>query len=482
MSKKVILQNGTVAIEAEYKEQILEEFNNPYIQALPDIISKSEIAKELVCRVKLKKEELSLPNEIKLNVLPRLYKVFTPLSTNVEVWNMINSLIRQGYIARNPFNAEYIRHSNKLGEGIINKTYDLDGNENFITTAQCGLIIGVSGMGKTTTVQRVISKIPQVIVHNEYENVNFNQVQVTWIKLEAPANGSIKALTLQFFSKVDALLGTNNMQRYISNKLSVDAMIPLMGQLANSIGLGLLIIDELQHLNRAEKSVMNYFVALMNTFGIPLLLIGTPACYSMLQQEMRICRRVTGSGAIIFNPIKDREFKIFMKGIWKYQLFINRTKLTKEIIEMFYDKTQGVCDLVVKLFVNVQKRALEKGYSEITLDLIEIVWKKDFVMLQPMLEAIKSNNVAKKMIYEDIKEIDNNLIIDKKEQKIRDREEVNKTGNKSVKVKKNKIKIIDLSQNDIRRIVLEGNKNNISVYDSLKKSGFIKSIEEVISK
>ena len=27
MSKEVILKNGTIAIEAEYKEQIIEEFN-----------------------------------------------------------------------------------------------------------------------------------------------------------------------------------------------------------------------------------------------------------------------------------------------------------------------------------------------------------------------------------------------------------------------------------------------------------------------
>ena len=45
-----------------------------------------------------------------------------------------------------------------------------------------------------------------------------------------------------------------------------DAMLPIMEQTANSVGLGLLIIDELQHLDKNFKSVMNYFVALMNSF------------------------------------------------------------------------------------------------------------------------------------------------------------------------------------------------------------------------
>ena len=58
-------------------------------------------------------------------------------------------------------------------------------------TSKCGLIIGVSGMGKTTTVHRVLESIPQVIIHNEYKGINFTQIQVPYLKLEAPANSSI---------------------------------------------------------------------------------------------------------------------------------------------------------------------------------------------------------------------------------------------------------------------------------------------------
>ena len=33
MSKEIVLPNGTVAIEAEYREQLIDEFNKPYIKA-----------------------------------------------------------------------------------------------------------------------------------------------------------------------------------------------------------------------------------------------------------------------------------------------------------------------------------------------------------------------------------------------------------------------------------------------------------------
>lgn len=481
MSKEIVLKNGTVAMEAEYKEQIIEEFNNPFIKVLPDIISKEQIVKELSYKPKIKSQEIILPKEYKITLLSKIYTVFQPLPIHIDIWNMINSLIRNGYIARNPFNELYKLHSNQLGNKILSKNYNLDSNDNFRTTAQCGLLIGVSGMGKTTSVQRVLSKIPQVIVHSEYEGINFNQIQVTWIKIEAPANGSIKSLTLQFFAKLDSLLGTDNMERYVSKHLSVDAMIPIMGQLANNIGLGLLVVDELQHLDKNSKQVMNYFVALMNSFGVPLLLIGTPASYSMLQQEMRITRRVTGNGAVIFNKLKnDREFEIFIKSIWKYQWIEKKIKLTKELIDIFYDKTQGICDLVVKLFYNVQKKVIERNLDNVSIELINKIWDNDFKLLEPMITAIRSNNNVKKMMYEDIQEInDFEPKIQNNEQKNIIKEQ-NIMNNSEIREKVKKIKVSELGLNDVRRIVIEGKKNNKNEYESLKESGLIVNLEDIL--
>ncbi|WP_175490826.1 ATP-binding protein [Clostridium gasigenes] len=492
MSKEIILPSGVIGVEAEYKEQILDEFKgNPFIEALPNlIIEREEIVKRLAFKVPIKREEILLPKQLKLTALNRVYKVFQPLPVHVEVFEIFNSLITQGYIPRNPFNPSYIQYINKTGEAIVNKNFNVDSNENFRTTVQCGLIIGISGAGKTSTVQRCLLQVPQIIVHNKYKGIQFSNIQVTWLKLEAPANGSIKALTLQFFHKLDQLLGTNNVDRYVSKHLSVDSMIPIMGQTANSIGLGLLVIDELQHLDKNFKQVISYMVMLMNSFGVSLLLIGTGACYEMLQQNLRIARRVTGAGAIFFNPMKnDKEFEIFLKGIWKYQFLNKKVKLTKEIIEVFYEKTQGIADLVVKLFVNTQRFSLNKGVDDITVEMIEKVWEKEFSMVKPMVEAIKSNNRVKKMQFDDIQEFgvaksnaelkggtnkvstdsrnsDNTVIVNNSE--------VVKQG------KDTKIKVSGLKDNDIRKIVIKGNKHGMNNYESLKEAGLITTLEDLL--
>ncbi|MBV7276469.1 ATP-binding protein [Clostridium sp. PL3] len=485
MNKSLMLPSGILAEEADYKNQIIDEYNNnPFVQALPTIRTKEEIVTILNQNLKISKKELELDEYVRIHMLQRTYKgVFQVLPIHIKVFNMIDTLMRQGYIDRNPFNPEYIRHINKLGNKLINKDFSMSVNSNFVTTASCGLLIGFSGMGKTRIVNKILENTPQLIYHSNYNNTNFNAIQVTWIKLEAPHNSSLKALTLQFFMKIDELIGSRNMERYAVKNLSVDAMLPIMGQLANNINLGLLVIDELQHLNKNTSQIMNYFVALMNTFGVAILLIGTPACYDMLTGELRIARRVTGSGEIIWNNMKnDKEFRLFINGIWKNQYVRNRANLDEEIINLFYEKTQGISDLVVKLFVSTQKVAIERNIETITKELVEKVWDKEFKLLKPMISSIASNNRAKMFKYEDIRVLESNSII-KKAKAV----EKNSLGEKEgtikeniLKGKKKKIKISGLEGNDIRRIIVEGIKQGKNNYEALIDAGVIVSMDMIL--
>ena len=53
------------------------------------------------------------------------------------------------------------------------------------------------------------------------------------------------------------------------------------------------------------------------------------------------------------------------------------------------------------MFVNTQK-LVNKGIDNITVEMLEKVWEREFNMVNPMVEAIKSNNRVKKMQFEDI--------------------------------------------------------------------------------
>jgi AAA domain len=406
--ERIYLQNGMEAVKAKYSEFPLDEFNNhPLIQALPPLADKQTIIKKLAINPLFKEEEREIDSAYRIYMVQRLYQLFQPLPIHLQMWNMVHSLIMQGYLARNPFDAEYQRYINEIGKEMINRSYDINSRKNFRTTASCGVLIGFSGMGKTTSINRILSNIHQVIVHNEYRGQHYNAIQLVWLKLEAPANSSLKSLCLQFFHKVDSILGTNNYQKYVSRNDSLDFMVNAIGILANNISLGLLVIDEISHLRvRGSEHFMNFFVNLINS-GINILLIGTPGAYEIFGKELRIARRLTGNTEIIYNNMEfNGEFRFLLETMWKYQWTSYYTPLTEEMIHVFYEETQGISDLVFKLYVYSQENVILSGKEELSVELIRKVAKEKFKLMKKMLDAIRSKNPYKIAQYEDIRRIE----------------------------------------------------------------------------
>jgi len=470
---KVFLPNGMEAVEAEYQTQPIEEYNNPFIQALPKMQDKEGIVRGLLLNQPFNVEERNLDASIRIHILQRIYKVFLPLPIHLEVWRTIDTLIRQGYVARNPYDKEYRRYLNEVGGNIAKKAYEINARSSFTTTASCGLLVGFSGMGKTSCVNRVLSNLPQIICHNYYNGCHFNQLQLTWMRLEAPS--SLKSLAIQFFVKTDELLGTNNFKRYMTKNLSTDALLSLMGVVCNNIGLGLLIIDEIQNLNRNSVSqIMGFLTGLINSCGVPILFIGTPASYYIFSNELRIARRVTGNAEIIWNNMdNDNQFKLLLKGIWRYQWTRKPTELTEDMVNLFYHLTQGISDLVVKLFINTQKHAIESGSEEINEGLVNKVAEEQFKFISPMIEAIRSGNEYKINEYEDIRRIDDNIVPNHKDRMDKVSNKNNSSASTLKCLNKNKYKKTELSEDDVRSIIKRGYENNKTEYDALKEAGVI---------
>lgn len=488
MNNSIFLPNGMEAIQATYTEFPLAEFNeNPLIQALPPLSDKETIIKKLMVRPDYEKKEREIEGAYRFHMINRLFQFFQPLPIHLEVWNMIHTLILQGYLARNPFDKNFKQYINRTGMEVINRSFDINSRPNFRSTSGCGLFLGNSGVGKTTTINRVLNSFPQVIVHNEYKGLHFNQIQLVYLKLEAPVNSSLKALCLQFFMRVDEILGTNNYKKHISRNSSVDNMLPLISQVAHNIGLGLLVVDEIQNIkNRGASQIMNFFVYLINS-GINLCLIGTPGALGLLGKELRITRRLTGNAEIIYNNMEnDAEFNFFLESIWGYQWIQSETAYNEDFRNIFYEETQGISDLIVKLFAYTQQEAIESGKEKITVKLIRKVAKEKFKLLQPMIDAIRSGNPHKIAKYEDIIRIDRNQLED---EKIASKKKLHRESNKNIKeestskptVKPNKkVNRQRYNENDLRYLLQQGLKSDQTSYQVLIENGYIEDATEWI--
>ena len=150
--------------------------------------------------------------------------------------------------------------------------------ENIRTTADSISIIGISGIGKTTAIERLLLMYPQIIKHFEYKGESFTRTQIVWLKIDCPYDGSLSTLCKNFFKAIDDILGTRYLEKFgYSNRITSTMMIN-MTKLAWRYGIGVLVIDEIQQLlntKMIKKKMLNFFVTLTNTVGIPTVLIGT---------------------------------------------------------------------------------------------------------------------------------------------------------------------------------------------------------------
>lgn len=406
MSEKIQIDNsGTWAEVAQYKSQVIPEYrDNPLIEALPMISSRQEVIQALASYPPFDQTERYLDGQYRFHVIQRVFNFFQVLPIHLDLESRISRLIRQGYLKRNPFCAENTRRINQMD-------WELMVGTNFSSSYfnPSGLsIIGVSGIGKSSVLVKILQMMPQVICHSVYQGKPFNQYQVVWLKLDCSFDASVRGLINNFFVEIDKLLGTNYFDRFGKNRrLSANTLLPIVAKIVNNCSLGVLVVDEIQNLSLLKsggtEQMLNFFVSLSNAIGVPLVLVGTPKALSLFS-EFRQARRGSGQGDLLWEPMKknDQNWRLFIEGIWDFQWVHKTTPLTDDLNQAMYEESCGITDIAVKLFAMSQIRAITSGREELSPQIIRSVAKENLKLVQPMLNALRSGNPAKIAKYGDI--------------------------------------------------------------------------------
>ncbi|WP_445630218.1 ATP-binding protein [Nostoc sp. DSM 114167] len=404
----VMIPNGKSAIVARYIDQKLLEYNtNPLIQALPPILSSEEFIDKVTRTPDFDEQERQLEAHYRFHCIERLSRYFDPQNKTVELQKVISVLIMTGYLARNILKPEYASRSRQIYNAIKDGGgKNLENYVNLPTSASGLTLIGPSGMGKSTNFKNILNLYPQIILHPEY-----SVYQIVWLMVDCPHAGSLKGLCTDIFLGVDKLLGTNYFKKFGSSRNSEDYMLAQVAQIAHTHHLGALVIDEMQNLVTARRSssdMLNFLVKMDNTVGIPVIRVGTNEAFPILQGNFRNARRGTGEGSVIWNRmVNDNEWYFFMEGMWEYQWTKMYVSFSDEINEVFYDESQGIIDIAVKLYKMVQWRAISIGGKEIiTIDIIRQAAKDGLYLVKPMLDAIRSGDKEWMIKYKDIAPLD----------------------------------------------------------------------------
>lgn len=402
-------------IKAAYLPAELSDYEgHPLINALPSINSPEQTAKLLRRKPEIRAEEVALPAHIRRHAMLRIMDGFLyPTKAHLQLEQTISSMIRQGYLSRNIANKGYQETLNRTRNMPLQTTARNAGNEALVSS-----VIGCSGAGKTTAVEAILAGYPQTIIHPEYQHV-----QLVWLKVESPHDASIKSLCINFFRALDVALDNDGEyeKQYVRSRSNVDMLLGDFARVAALHSIGLLVIDEIQHLDRSKSGVsekiLRFFVQLTNTIKLPILFVGTPKAYELFSPSMRSARRASQFGSINWSRFntasragKNSEWDRFFDQLWSLQWFKSPQPMTENIRSLFWDYSQGIAHVAVTLFYLCQTRAVTIGREIIDKKLVDIVFNEELHMIRPMIRALQSGREEEIQKYADLEIPRSNLI------------------------------------------------------------------------
>jgi hypothetical protein len=401
-------------VESRYIRQELPEYKgNLLIEALPPIKNQDKIFDFLKKFPLYSEEERYKSNEYRIHAIFRLLEYVLPTSSNLLTNEYLSIIIRNGYINKKIGTPEYLKSLKKANEDLLNGNAE---NNELIT--QCSvasssatgcLIMGASGCGKTKGVGNILSQYPQVIRHIvDYNGNRSFFTQIPWVRIDCSYDGKISGVCSQFFEEIDLLLGTNYSNVYGRIGTRVEKMIAYISFLALKYALGVLVVDEIQHIKKTinGESLLDFFVTLTNRVKVPIVFIGTyKASKTILAEQYRHGRKAEGIGIVEYPPLfqNDSEWDTFIEILWRYQWVKYKTPLTQELKGLMHKRTLGIIDRANKLFMAVQLEAILSGEEKITVELINTVADEKFQLTDPIIKAYESNDPNEIKKCEDIK-------------------------------------------------------------------------------
>ena len=86
--------------------------------------------------------------------------------------------------------------------------------------------------------------------------------------------------------------------------------------------------------------------------------------------------------------------------------------MSEDIRDRWYELSQGVLDIVVKLYVLAQLRAIDSGLERITVKLLQNTYEEDLKPIHPMIEALQSGRADRIAQFSDlvVPDIDKKLL------------------------------------------------------------------------
>lgn len=397
---------------------------NPFVEALPALLSQQELLRKLAYMPRVADEERSAPPEYRLTRVGELTKACIPLPRVIDLAQSMHKLLFDGYRNRRPYTPQDREAVQRLYEA-----QQVGGSANLHTMQPTGQLsmslIGTPGSGKSFILKRVANLFPPVIYHQ-----TLGKWQIPFLFIEMPYDGaSVYTLASQIFLALERLMPASGFQAtYLDSKrLNAERLCMKALNVAYEMGVGMIVVDEAQNqrhignelarptaatiaAKRGESSLRKLLVTASNTGNMPLMLTGTMELNPTVSERASLARRKVGNGSAVWKPLEREcregapgsEFDIFMRALFQSQWLGEPAVYDESWSSLFFEHTQGIPDFMVKLFQSAQVRAIRGGSHSLTQAHVLTAFEEEFLAAKPTLNGLEHRDHASLLSLTDI--------------------------------------------------------------------------------
>lgn len=357
------------------------------MEKFPKMLSGDELKAELRVFPTYKEELRDSDKATRLLELSNIYKIYNPSEMSVEIYHKLYMSVFVSLQKKGSLNA--VRQYNENFKGMQKKEYRgiIGGSDSFT-------IIGSSGIGKSSSVERAIDVM---------QAVNIIEIQEPYTKItpcilvQCPFDCSSKGLLLEILRIVDERLETNYYKASQRAAVTTDILIGTVSQVALN-HIGLIIIDEIQNVvwHKGGKALLAMLTQLINCSGISICMVGTPESTVFFESAMQLARRSLG---LYYSEMKyDDYFREFCTSAFSFQYVQKHSEISDAIIEWLYEHSAGIISNVITLIYLAQESAILNGKEVLNLETLQDAYDRRMTMLHQYIEpSIIRNNKSNKI-------------------------------------------------------------------------------------
>ena len=382
--------------------------DNPHRAPLGDYIGLAQMPERLLddplvgvdCRGLLESERRLL--------LRQSRKRFEPTKSAVAIAATLQDMLWGRVMLGNPLLAENRQRTmqvlSRRGQSIIDKEPWLP------RFADALIITGCTGMGKTATINRYLSFIPQFHVHARCDEAEWaKHVQITYLIVPMPVHRG--GLLYGILSAIDTVIGTDyritygDHRRWPIEKLAVEVGIILVQH-----AVGLLVIEEIQARNfgsSPNREEMLLFILRILNFGTPVVLVGNPLGFVGLESFTQDLSRLTENDPIHLMPADstDPEWAEGLgPGMWSHNVMPEPTPWSSDIGEALYAASAAFPGFARKAVDAAQLSALAGAEKSVDARHLRrfMAESSTFAMHRDLIEGFSEKDPKKLMQFQDV--------------------------------------------------------------------------------